>query len=80
MKIEQFYKDEIKELKKTIKQSNEVHNQIIESYEKEIKRLKEVIDKAIEYINKFENSPEYIDAFDITYWQDEVLDILKQNL
>ena len=37
------------------------------------------IDKAIEYINKFKDSPEYIDAYDITYWQEEVLAILEDK-
>lgn len=70
-----FYQNEIKRLTNIINNSNEVHDQIIESYEKE---LKEIIDKAKEYINKFKDSPEYIDAYDITYWQEEVLSILKE--
>lgn len=44
-----------------------------------LKKQKEINQKAIEYINKFKDSPEYIDAFDITYWQDEVLAILEDK-
>lgn len=47
--------------------------------QQENKKQKEINQKAIEYINKFKDSPEYIDAFDITYWQDEVLTILEDK-
>ena len=40
-------------------------------------RYKYKIKKAIQYIESFEENPEYIDAYDITYWQDEVKEILK---
>lgn len=49
---EQFYRNEIKRLTNIIKNSNEVHNQIIKSYEEENQQLKDKISKAIEYIEE----------------------------
>ena len=45
----------------------------------QLKKQQEINQKAIEYINKFKDSPEYIDAYDITYWQEEVLAILENK-
>ena len=58
-----FYQNEIKRLTNVINNSNEVHNQIIESYEKELKQLKEVIDKAKEYIK---NKGGYCEEYKMT--------------
>lgn len=57
---------------------DDVSNELIR-LETQLKKQKEINQKAIEYINKFKDSPEYIDAFDITYWQDEVLAILEDK-
>lgn len=54
-------------------------NKTITELQSQLKKQKEIIDKAVEYINKFKDSPEYIDAYDITYWQDEVLQILEDK-
>lgn len=58
-----FYQNEIKRLTNIINNSNEVHNQIIESYEKELKQLKEVINKAKEYIK---NKGGYCEEYKMT--------------
>lgn len=41
----------------------------------ELKKQKEDV---VEYIKSFYESPEYIDAYDITYWTNEVLRMLGE--
>jgi len=50
----------------------------IEQLEKENQLLKKQKADVVEYIKSFYESPEYIDAYDITYWTDEVLRILGE--
>ena len=77
-KLEVYVKDN-KNLSVVLFQCEKIglKNLLNEEVEVRYKEAEERIYKAIEYINKFENSPEYIDAYDITYWQDEVKKILK---
>lgn len=57
----------------------EIIDNVFYEFETQLKKQQEINQKAIEYINKFKDSPEYIDAYDITYWQEEVLAILENK-
>lgn len=57
----------------------EIVDNVFYEFETQLKKQQEINQKAIEYINKFKDSPEYIDAYDITYWQEEVLAILENK-